>query len=67
MKRLAGLTVLAIAAVPAAALAQVQTYYHAGAWDAFSGRDEKGGAVCGVGNTSPVGERRLSMRSTSAA
>ncbi len=62
MKRLFGLTMLAIATAPAAGLTQVQTYYHAGAWDAFSGRDEKGGALCGVGNTSPDGERRLSMR-----
>lgn len=45
-----------------AASAQLQSYYHAGAWDAFSGRDDKGGAVCGVGNTNPADNRRLSIR-----
>ena len=59
---LTGSALLAIAGTPAIAAAQVQTYYHAGAWDAFSGRDEKGGALCGVGYTSPAGERRISMR-----
>jgi hypothetical protein len=47
---------------PAAAIAQIQTYYHAGTWDAFSGRDHKGGAVCGVGNTNPADNRRVSIR-----
>jgi hypothetical protein len=41
--------------------AQVQTYYHAGAWDAFSGRGRAGGAVCGVGYTNPSDNRRLSL------
>jgi hypothetical protein len=49
-------------AAPAAALAQVQTYYHAGVWDAFSGRNDKGGAVCGVGNTNPTDNRRVTIR-----
>jgi hypothetical protein len=49
-------------AAPTPALAQIQTYYHAGVWDAFSGRDEKGGAVCGVGYTNPNDNRRLSIR-----
>ncbi len=47
--------------MPAMSQAQVQTYYHAGAWDAFSGRTESG-AVCGVGTTMPPDSRRLSMR-----
>jgi hypothetical protein len=62
MKHLARLTALALAIGPAAALAQVQTYYHAGAWDAFSGRSETGGAICGVGNTNAVTNGRLAIR-----
>jgi hypothetical protein len=54
--------VAAYAGAPAAALAQFPAYYHAGVWDAFSGRDDKGGAVCGVGNTNPADNRRLSIR-----
>jgi hypothetical protein len=55
-------SVAAFAGTPAAALAQFQTYYHAGVWDAFSGRGDKGGAVCGVGYTNPADNRRLSIR-----
>jgi hypothetical protein len=63
MKRLAGsLAVIAIAAMPVGAGAQLQTYHHAGAWDAFSGRGESGGPECGVGTTNPSGGRRLAMR-----
>ena len=57
---------LAFAAVsllaPTGASAQIRSYYRAGVWDAFSGRNDKGGAVCGVGNTNPVDNRRLSIR-----
>jgi hypothetical protein len=52
----------ALVGAPGAALAQVQTYYHAGVWDAFSGRNEKGAAVCGVGNTNPNDHRRIAIR-----
>jgi hypothetical protein len=62
MKHLVRLATLAIALTPAAALAQMQTYYHAGTWDAFSGRSDKGDAVCGVGSTIPSDGRRLSIR-----
>jgi hypothetical protein len=62
MKHLAHLVVLAITVTPAAALAQMQTYYHAGAWDAFSGRGDTGGPVCGVGTTNPSDNRRFSIR-----
>jgi hypothetical protein len=62
MNHLARLTALAIAVLPAAAAAQMQTYYHAGAWDAFSGRNASGGAVCGVGSTNPNSNARLSIR-----
>jgi hypothetical protein len=65
--RTLGLTVLTLAPVgialvtPVASMAQTQVYYHVGAWDAFSGRNQNGGAVCGVGNTNPTGSRRLSI------
>jgi hypothetical protein len=62
MKHFAGLMVLGLAATPAAALAQMQTYYHVGAWDAFSGRGDTGGPVCGVGTTNPSDSRRFSLR-----
>ncbi len=62
MRYLARMVALAIAAAPATALAQMQTYYHAGAWDAFSGRGETGGPVCGVGTTNTTDSRRFSLR-----
>jgi hypothetical protein len=62
MKHLARLAALAITLTPVAALAQMQTYYHAGAWDAFSGKSDTGGAVCGIGSTYPTDNRRLSIR-----
>jgi hypothetical protein len=55
------LATLIVALAPSATMAQVQTYYHAGAWDAFSGRNEKGGAVCGIGNTNPTDNRRVEI------
>jgi hypothetical protein len=62
--RTLGLTVVTLAVIgaPMAARAQIQTYYHAGVWDAFSGRTDTGRAVCGVGNTNPADRRRLSIR-----
>jgi hypothetical protein len=62
MKQRPCLAALMMALAPATALAQVQTYYHAGAWDAFSGRNDKGGAVCGIGVTQPTDNRRLSIQ-----
>jgi hypothetical protein len=62
MKHLAGLVVMAVALAPVAARAQLQTYYHAGSWDAFSGRGEAGGPVCGVGTTNTADSRRFSLR-----
>jgi hypothetical protein len=53
---------LACVGAPSVAWAQIQTYYHAGVWDAFSGRNDKGGAVCGIGNTNPATNHRLSIR-----
>jgi len=53
---------LAAMLAPTAAMAQIQTYYRSGTWDAFSGRNDKGGAVCGVANTNPSDNRRMSIR-----
>lgn len=52
----------AAATAPCAAVGQVQTYYRAGAWDAFSGRTENGGAVCGIGSANTGDNRRFSIR-----
>jgi hypothetical protein len=57
-----GIILLAMLITPAGARAQIRTYYRVGVWDAFSGRNDSGGAVCGVGNTSPADNRRLSLR-----
>ncbi len=62
MKYLAGLVVAIAAFAPAAARAQLQTYYHAGVWDAFSGRGDAGGPVCGVSTTNPANSRQFSIR-----
>ena len=64
MKHLTRLAMLAaaVALAPAAALAQVQTYYHAGAWDAFSGRSETGGPICGIGTASAANNQHFSVR-----
>jgi hypothetical protein len=62
MSSIARLVVLAVALAPVAANAQMQTYYHAGAWDAFSGKSDSGGPVCGVGTTNPSDSRRLTLR-----
>ncbi len=59
---LAGLMAgLMVMSGPHAALAQVKTYHHAGAWDAFSGRDDKKGAVCGISATMAPDNRRLAV------
>ena len=62
MKRIVHLAALMIMAAPAAALAQVQPYYHAGAWDAISGRSETGGAVCGVSTSAASNTQHFSIR-----
>ncbi len=50
--------------VGGAAAADLVTYYHAGAWDAFSGRGDDGRLVCGIGNTNPADGRRFMIRFT---
>jgi hypothetical protein len=60
--RTLGVAAFMAALAPAAAMAQIQTYYHAGVWDAFSGRNEQGGAVCGIGNTNSADNRRVAIR-----
>jgi hypothetical protein len=62
VKQFSHVVALAISLAPAAALAQVQTYYHAGAWDAFSGRSETGGPVCGVSTNAANGSQHFSER-----
>jgi hypothetical protein len=57
-----GVAAFAALMVPTAAMAQIQTYYRSGVWDAFSGRNDKGGAICGIGNTNPSDNRRISIR-----
>lgn len=44
------------------AMAAMTTYYHAGVWDAFSGRGDNGEAVCGAGTTNPNDGRAFSLR-----
>ena len=50
--------------VPASDAAPLATYYHAGAWDAFSGRNDDGRLVCGIGNTNPADGRKFTLRFT---
>lgn len=50
--------------VPASDAAPLATYYHAGAWDAFSGRGDDGRLVCGIGNTNPADGRKFTLRFT---
>jgi hypothetical protein len=57
-------TVVALPLLTPARAADMATYYHAGAWDAFSGRGDDGHLVCGVGNTNPADSRRVMMRFT---
>jgi hypothetical protein len=53
----------AAAASPAPeAMPHTQIYYHAGVWDAFSGRTPKGVPVCGVGTTDPATGTTMSIR-----
>lgn len=61
MHQFARLGALALMLAPVGALAQTQAYYHAGAWEAFSGRNPKGGATCGVASINPIDNRRLSI------
>jgi hypothetical protein len=44
------------------ASAAMTVYYHAGAWDAFSGPGDEGKPVCGVGITNPADNRSFSLR-----
>jgi hypothetical protein len=42
--------------------AALTVYYHAGGWDAFSGPDDNGKPVCGIGTTNPADQRSFSLR-----
>lgn len=61
MKPVFYLAALMIAVAPAAARAQMQAYYHAGAWDAISGRSETGGPVCGVSTSAASNTQHFSI------
>jgi hypothetical protein len=45
----------------APARANVNVYYHAGAWDAFDGQAENGQPLCGIGSENPADGRSFSM------
>ena len=60
VSRLLALTIGIAPAAPAAA--QVQNYYHSGAWTAFSGRNPAGAAVCGISTSDASNTRDLSVR-----
>jgi hypothetical protein len=47
--------------LPAGAM-ETTVYYHAGAWDAFSGRANNGQPFCGIGHTNPADGGAFSLR-----
>jgi hypothetical protein len=58
-----GIATLLIAGVlSGSARADMVVYYRAHGWDAFSGPDETGKQVCGIGMTSKADKRSLSLR-----
>ena len=58
-----GLAMALVAGVARArADAALTVYYHTGGWDAFSGPDENGKSVCGIGTTNPADQRSFSIR-----
>ncbi len=50
------------ACLAAPALAEVNIYYHVGAWDAFDGQGDDGQPVCGIGTRTPADGRAFSLR-----
>jgi hypothetical protein len=44
------------------AAADMVVYYRAHGWDAFSGPDENGNSVCGIGMTNAADKRSFSIR-----
>ena len=58
-----GLTACVAVAVGGAAMAaDIVVYYRAAGWDAFSGQDDNGQAVCGIGSTNPRNGGSFAMR-----
>lgn len=55
-------TCVAVAIGGAAKAADIVVYYRAAGWDAFSGQDDNGQAVCGIGSSSPVTGGSFAMR-----
>lgn len=60
--RTAMITVLILGVLSGSAGAEMVVYYRAHGWDAFSGPDEDGKPVCGVGMTNTVDKRSFSLR-----
>jgi hypothetical protein len=59
----AGIASMLLAMPSVAARADESTiYYHAGSWDAFSGRTDSGQGLCGVGTTIPADGRSVAIR-----
>src|ERR1700758_2874741 len=55
-------TALILGMLSGPAGADMVVYYRAHGWDAFSGPDENGKAVCGIGMTFSADKRSLSLR-----
>jgi hypothetical protein len=55
-------TALILGLLSASAGADVTVYYQAHGWDAFSGSDEIGKQVCGIGTTDPTDKHSFSLR-----
>jgi hypothetical protein len=53
---------LFLGALAGPAVAEMSVYYRVGGWDAFSGPNDTGQPVCGIGNTNPIDGRSFSMR-----
>lgn len=56
------LAVAVAASLAAPAEADVNVYYHVGAWDAFDGQGDNGQPVCGIGSRNPADGRAFSLR-----
>jgi hypothetical protein len=55
-------TTLILGVLSGSADADMTVYYRARGWDAFSGQDEDGKPVCGIGTTKQAEKRNFSLR-----
>lgn len=60
--RRAAFAAVAASLAASPATADTRVYYHAGVWDVFSGQDDNGRPVCGVGHRNAADGRTFSMR-----